>query len=197
MPVCPEELCAPRSADPIDPMGAPHPRFGGEAVRVSTPGARLAFIAARSLGQRSPRATTSLRAGLAGLAAFAGLAGLAALMGCDTPDERSASWGYVHTAILQPACATASCHSKASSAAGLDLSTPKAAYSILLGRACTGPEHPEDAPGNYVWPYQPERSKLLYLLRGDRSTIMPPDSRLPASEIAIVERWVLEGARCD
>lgn len=84
-----------------------------------------------------------------------------------------------------------------SSAAGLDLSTANAAYSYLLGRACGAPANPQDAAGNYVFPYQPERSRLLYLLRGDRTTIMPPDTPLPESEIAIVEQWILEGASCE
>ncbi len=84
-----------------------------------------------------------------------------------------------------------------SSAAGLDLSTANAAYSYLLGRACDAPPNPQDATGNYVFPFQPARSRLLYLLRGDRTTIMPPDSPLPESEIAIVEQWILEGASCD
>lgn len=121
---------------------------------------------------------------------------LVLLAGCVDPGERSASWSYVHAAILRPACTTASCHGTASSAAGLDLSTPSAAYSYLLGRPCGAPEHPQDAIGNYVFPFQPERSRLLALLRGDRTTIMPPDSPLPDSEIAIVERWILEGATC-
>ena len=121
----------------------------------------------------------------------------AALLACDAPDERSAEWGYVYPAILRPACTTSSCHSNVSSAAGLDLSTANAAYSYLLGRVCGAPANPQDAAGNYVFPYQPERSRLLYLLRGDRTTIMPPDTPLPENEIAIVEQWILEGASCE
>lgn len=119
------------------------------------------------------------------------------LSACESPDERPAEWSYIHAAILRPACTTASCHSNASAAAGLDLSTPAAAYSYFLGRACEAPANPTDAPGNYVFPYQPERSRLLFLLRGDRTTIMPPDSPLPDSEIQIIERWILEGATCE
>ena len=103
----------------------------------------------------------------------------------------------MHTAILRPACTTSSCHSEASAAAGLDLSTPASAYSYFLGRGCDSQATPQEAPGNYVFPYQPQRSRLLYLLRGDRTTIMPPDTPLPESEIAIVEQWILEGAACD
>lgn len=126
---------------------------------------------------------------------------LAALCGsaaaCDAPEERPAAWSYLYPAILRPACTTSSCHSNASSAAGLDLSTASAAFSYMLGRACEAPANPEDAFGNYVIPFEPERSRLLYLLRGDRTIIMPPDSPLPESEIAIVEQWILEGAPCN
>jgi hypothetical protein len=129
--------------------------------------------------------------------AFFWMASAAAAAACDAPGDRSAEWAYVYPAILRPACTTSSCHSNVSSAAGLDLSTANAAYSYLLGRACGAPPHPEDAIGNYVLPFQPERSRLLSLLRGDRTTIMPPDSPLPESEIAIVEQWILEGAPCE
>lgn len=140
------------------------------------------------------RAPGQAKRALAALAAA--LPAALALGGCDAPSERSASWAYVHAAILRPACSTSSCHGNASSAAGIDLSTPSAAYSYLLGRPCDAPEHPQDAAGNYVFPFQPERSRLLYLLRGNRTTIMPPDSPLPDSEIAIIERWILDGASC-
>lgn len=132
---------------------------------------------------------------LALVSLLAGAAGLIA--GCVEPEQRPASWSYLHAAVLRPACTTSSCHSNAASAGGIDLSTPSAAYSYLLGRPCHAPSHPEDAPGNYVFPFQPGRSRLLALLRGSPTVIMPPDTPLPASEIALVERWILEGASCD
>lgn len=143
-----------------------------------------------SLRQRLVRAACS---------ALVGLWASAALLapGCVEPEQRPASWAYVHTAVLRPGCTTSSCHSTASSAGGIDLSTPSTAYSYLLGRPCQAPTHPEDAPGNYVFPFQPGRSRLLALLRGSPTVIMPPDTPLPASEIALVEQWILEGASCD
>ena len=143
------------------------------------------------------RASTPCARGPSLALALLWLASGAATSACDDPGDRSAAWGYVYPAILRPACTTSSCHSNVSSAAGLDLSTANAAYSYLLGRACGAPPHPEDAIGNFVLPFQPERSRLLSLLRGDRTTIMPPDSPLPESEIAIVEQWILEGASCE
>lgn len=147
----------------------------------------------RWMAPRRQRAARIVCPALAGLLASVAMLGV----GCVEPEERPASWSYVHTAVLRPACSTSSCHSTASSAGGIDLSTPATAYSYLLGRPCSAPSHPEDAPGNYVFPFQPGRSRLLALLRGTPTVIMPPDTPLPASEIALVERWILEGASCD
>jgi hypothetical protein len=118
-------------------------------------------------------------------------------IGCDTPDDRPARWGYVHTAIVEPACATSACHSKLASQAGIDLSTDDAAYVFLTGRVCGAPALPGDPVGNFVRPGHPESSELMYLLRGEAGAIMPPDVPLPDAEIAIIERWILEGATCD
>ena len=120
---------------------------------------------------------------------------LALAAGCET--DRPAEWSYLHAAIVGPSCATASCHSNAASLAGIDLSTRESAYTFLTGRVCGAPPRPEDAPGNYVFPYAPERSRLLYLLRGDQGRIMPPDLPLPDVEIGLIETWITEGAPCD
>jgi hypothetical protein len=125
------------------------------------------------------------------------LALVAALSGCDAAGDRSAEWSYVHAAIIRPGCTSSNCHSKLGSQAGADLSTPEAAYIVFTGKGCDAPELPGEPPGNFVRPGHPEQSKLMYLLRGVGGTIMPPDSPLPDAEIAIVERWILEGATCD
>ena len=120
-----------------------------------------------------------------------------AVVGCDTPEDRPSAWSYVHAAIVRPSCTTAACHSKLGSQAGLDLSTADAAYAVLTGRVCGAPEIPGSPAGNLVLPGHPESSRLMYLLRGEGGAIMPPDVPLPDAEIAIVERWILEGATCD
>jgi hypothetical protein len=123
---------------------------------------------------------------------------LAALLGaCDAADDRPASWSYLHTAVIAPACATAGCHSPAVAIAGLDLSSRTGAYNLLTGRICGVPPRPTDPPGNFVFAGSPERSKLMHLLRGDDVRGMPPDQPLPAVEIELFERWILEGAPCD
>jgi len=116
---------------------------------------------------------------------------------CEDGSERPAEWRYIHAAILRPECATAGCHSRLTALAGLDLSTQESAYTFLVGRVCGAPAHPNDPPGNYVFPGEPERSELLARLRGEHVDVMPPDGPLPAVEIDLIERWILEGASCD
>ena len=111
-------------------------------------------------------------------------------------DERPATWSYTHAAIIAPNCATANCHSTVASTAGIDLSDREGAYVFLVGKLCNS-KLPENPPGNYAFPYHPERSPLIHLLHGDAKRLMPPDTPLPEPEIEVVERWVLEGAKCD
>ncbi len=99
---------------------------------------------------------------------------------------------------MRPSCATAGCHSTLSALEGLDLSTADGAYAYLTGRVCGAPEMPGTPVGNFVRPGQPESSRLMYMLRGvGTDDVMPPDVPLPDAEIAIIERWILEGATCD
>jgi hypothetical protein len=125
-------------------------------------------------------------------------AAVLALAACDGAEDRPSDWNYVHTAILRPSCATAACHSGLSAVGGLDLSTPDSAYAFLTGRVCGAPPQPGDPAGNFVRPGQPESSQLVWMLRGEGTAlVMPPDVPLPDVEIAIIERWILEGATCD
>lgn len=116
---------------------------------------------------------------------------------CDSADQRSPSWAYVHTALLEPACATSGCHGGPTSQAGLDLSTADGAYAVLTGRVCGAPVTPGDPIGNFVRPGHPESSQLIYMLRGQGIAIMPPDVPLPDGEIVVIENWILQGATCD
>ncbi len=122
---------------------------------------------------------------------------VAALAACDDASDRPADWGYVYAAVIEPSCATALCHSKTAARAAVDLSTSASAYAVLVGRVCGAPPLPGDPIGNFVRPGHPESSRLMYLLRGDRTTVMPPDAPLPDGEIAVIERWILEGASCE
>lgn len=121
----------------------------------------------------------------------------AALVACAPLDERPAAWSYVYPAVLEPACATAGCHSAPTALAGLDLSTATGAYTYLTGRICGDPIGPGSPPRNYVDPGSPEYSTLVYQLRGIGRDRMPPDLPLPEGEIQLVERWIRDGAACD
>ena len=116
---------------------------------------------------------------------------------CLEPDERPSAWSYVHASIVAPACATAGCHSTLAVQAGLDLATMNLAYAELTGARCGEPLAPGAQGAAFVFAGDPARSKLLWLLRGQQVARMPPDTPLPSSEIALVERWIWDGAACD
>ena len=142
---------------------------------------------------------------------------LALAGGCGGRDERPPAWDYISPAILQPNCATVSCHSRAQAAAGLDFSDPDRGYKSLTqlwvwvvdpngtpesgcrkvdGRVvCQRPHRP------MVTPYNPAQSRLVQLLRGHAAPRMPPDRPLFEADVALIERWIELGAertvRCD
>lgn len=124
--------------------------------------------------------------------------------GCLPQDELpEARWDYLHAAIMQPSCATASCHSALTAIGGVDLSGAEGSYVILTGRICGEPLLPQQPPRNFVTPGSSEYSELIYQLRGADAegrpyhNVMPRDGRLPEVEIELVARWIDEGARCD
>jgi hypothetical protein len=99
-------------------------------------------------------------------------------------DDRPATLSYLAPRIFRPSCATASCHSTLSRAAGLDLETADLATlrAELVFRTL-------------VYPGQPEGSPLVNFLRGEDVPLrMPPDAPLPEADIQLVERWIAEGA---
>lgn len=118
-------------------------------------------------------------------------------IGCMDPDEQPVTWSYVYATVIQPNCTSSNCHSELAATAGLQFHYKESAYYYLTGRQCTdeGPEG--EANHNHVVPYEPGRSKLMYLLRGEEVRQMPPDVPLPDVEIEFVERWILEGAPCN
>ena len=111
---------------------------------------------------------------------------------CDSQLDRPASFNYVHSAIFAPGCATASCHSSSQAIEDIDLSDKAAAYRSLTGVNCG-----EDDPSLYVNTDDPDRSAILSIMRSTGGDRMPPDVEPPAEEIALVERWIAEGAPCN
>lgn len=131
------------------------------------------------------------------------LAWVLMLSGCHDVADSSARWSHVYSAVIEPNCATAGCHSNLAAAAGVDLATKEGAYVVLTGHVCGAPDQSVDPPRNYVTPGSAEYSQLMYQLRGrspDGQTYrdpMPPDLPLPSVEVELVARWIDEGARCD
>lgn len=117
-----------------------------------------------------------MRAWFASVLALAGCAGCAG-----ETDERPATWVYIAPTIVIPSCGTVRCHSRFTATEGLQLDTVEGGYAALVG-------------GGHVAPGQPQQSRLMFLLRGEEVLQMPPDLRLPDGDIALIERWILEGA---
>jgi hypothetical protein len=123
------------------------------------------------------------------LAATAGACG-------NEEDVRDPVWGYISPAIIQPNCATSSCHSKASAVAGLDLSSDETGYKSLLGLTLgVRPASMKAPPRPMVIKFNPDESRMLHMLKADGARRMPPDRPLAGADIALVEQWILLGAQ--
>jgi hypothetical protein len=134
---------------------------------------------------------------------------LALTSGCSS-EGRTASWPYISAVIIQPNCATGSCHSPAAAAAGLDFSTPEKGYTSLTGLwiwvndptmagqpGCGQAAKTIVCEKRYrplVTPYDPSQSRLVSVLRGENAPIMPPNRPLDEADIELIEAWILNGA---
>ena len=115
------------------------------------------------------------------------------LAGCGTAvDDRPVTWSYIYPAIIEPSCATASCHSDFTRRAGVNFGYKDEAYYQLFDRHFVSPPTPPDptcatsVPGD---------SELLYLLRAQGADRMPPDFPLPEADIATIQCWITAGAQ--
>jgi hypothetical protein len=117
--------------------------------------------------------------------AIAGLlasATLAALAGCGAADDnRPAKWSFIAATIVEPTCATASCHSEFVQRAGVDLHERNLGYRILTER-------------RFVRPGDPAGSPMITIMRGQGSIRMPPDFPLPNDDIDLIAQWIMDGA---
>jgi hypothetical protein len=122
---------------------------------------------------------------------------LAATAGaCGGEEVRDPVWGYISPAIIQPNCATSSCHSKASAVAGLDLSTIASGYDSLLNLKLAKRDASKmEPPRAMVIKFNPDESRMLHMLRADGARRMPPDRPLAGGDVALIEQWILEGAQ--
>jgi hypothetical protein len=136
------------------------------------------------------------------------LLGISALA-CKAYDGRPTEWEYISPVILQPNCATISCHSRAAAVAGLDFSDADRGYISLTrlryeivdryatGETCTPANETVICRGSYrplVTPYDPAQSRLVHILRNRTPPRMPPDRPLFEADIKLIEDWILLGA---
>jgi hypothetical protein len=145
------------------------------------------------------------------LAPRLGALAIACTMGCGSAtDDRPPVWEYISPAILQPNCATVSCHSPAAAVAGLDFSTMERGYTSLTGlwvwivdmngtpemgcRSVNGTIVCQEGHRPLVTPFDPSQSLLVHMLRAQGAARMPPDRPLPEADIELIERWILNGA---
>jgi hypothetical protein len=119
---------------------------------------------------------------------------------CGGDENRPATWSYISPAIIQPNCATGSCHSRAAAVAGLDLSEVSGGWHSLRDQklpavkpAYSIPEPPRPL----VIPGNPVESRIMNMLRGIGANRMPPDRPLAEADIDLIETWILKGANND
>ncbi len=124
-------------------------------------------------------------------------------------DERPTDWPYISAVILQPNCATVSCHSRAAALSGLDFSDPERGYTSLTRLRFQIVDPHADGEGcqasgsamlckrgarPLITPFDPGGSRLVRLLRERASPRMPPDRPLFEADIRLIEAWILLGA---
>jgi hypothetical protein len=163
---------------------------------------------------RAHREARSRRGGNV-VGAVLALLSVGAVEGC-SGDSRPAKWGYIAPIILEPNCATASCHSRAAAAAGLDFSDADRGYKSLTGLWVWVPNPTatdkqtlncgtsdkgvpvcEEHFRPLVTPFVPSESRLVNVLRARGAERMPPDRPLDEADIRLVEQWILDGAKRD
>ena len=130
----------------------------------------------------APRGASALS--LAGFVRVLTLTGVFSLLaaGCGgTTEDRPAKWSLISATIVEPMCATASCHSAFAQRAGVDLHERDLGYRVLTER-------------HFVIPSNAGASAVISLMRAQGSIRMPPDFPLPEADIKLFEDWINAGA---
>jgi len=110
---------------------------------------------------------------------------------CGGEDDRPATLEYITSAILAPSCAAAQCHSEFVQAEGLDFSSVAAARRTITDYGLISQDE-TGATGD------PDASLLFLVLvspGGDGFVPrMPWDRPMPNADIALIQRWIEDGA---
>jgi hypothetical protein len=139
---------------------------------------------------------------------LAALAASIVVAGCGSAqDDRPPQWSFIYPAIIQPSCATASCHSDFTRRAGVNFGYSSEAYFQMVCRhfvvACPAVGTTDPCTGeaattaancsmNAVMD-----SQVLYQLRAEGASRMPPDFALPDADIELISSWIAAGAQND
>lgn len=97
-------------------------------------------------------------------------------------DDRPADFAYISKTILEPNCATATCHNDATAREGYDFSSVEASRATFMRH------------GLVVQPDDPPQNPIIYILTTTGEERMPIDGPLPDADIALIERWIINGA---
>jgi hypothetical protein len=110
----------------------------------------------------------------------------ATMIGCGSSnDNRPAEWSYIYATIIQPSCATASCHSAIAARAGVVLEGRETAFQTLTGRHFV-----IQSPDKNL----ADQSELLFLLNPTAVRRMPPDFPMPPADVDLIRAWIEAGA---
>jgi hypothetical protein len=123
-----------------------------------------------------------------------------ALVGCGGAEDRPSTWSYISPAIVQPNCATSSCHSRGAAVAGLDLSSAEAGYQSLFNQRLAPNGVNLMRPNvvrRLITAGSPTESRVVNMLRAYGASRMPPDRPLAEADIGLIEEWILAGAKND
>lgn len=133
-----------------------------------------------------------------------GIGFLAALSGCGgTTDDRPAKWSYIYPAIIEPSCATASCHSDVARRAGVNFVDSNEAYYQLVSRHFVIPRMCPVPPAVSEMEYSAclagaaNDSEVIHLMRAQGARRMPPDFALPEADIQLIVKWIGANATPD
>lgn len=113
-------------------------------------------------------------------------------------DQRPAAWSYIYPAIIEPSCATASCHSDFTRRAGVNFGFSDEAYFQLTQRhfvvQCSVPPA---TPDPACLARAVEDSEVMHLMRAEGASRMPPDFALPDVDIRLIGAWIANNAPQD
>jgi hypothetical protein len=147
-------------------------------------------MSVRKLSPRSSIGLGSLTLGVLGL-----IVSVLGSAGCGGADNRPAKWSFIAPAIIEPNCATVSCHSAVAQRAGVILDTRARAYDTLINRGFV--VKCKLSTDTACMDMAAATSEILVLMRGQGSQRMPPDFALPDPDIQLIETWINNGAQND